>query len=232
MIRNLMFLLILAAPVLHANTHFLLMGSPGSGKGTLTQFLKENGDYEHLCLGDLLRREIALGTPLGIIFDNYVKSGDLVPNELLFPFFESCFSDALAANKKLIVDGMVQSKANVEFFDSLLEKYGLENEFNYVYLNIDRNTALERLLGRLVCEDCGRIYQASNMSFCEQCNGQLVKRIDDQNETILKRIKRFFESTIYLIDHYRSRSCFFEFDGNLDLDELLNQYFQLFLEQS
>lgn len=201
--------------------HYFLMGSPGSGKGMVTKHLQEQGAYTHLCLGDLLRREIELGKPNGVLIDGIIKAGELVPNELMFSLFEDHFSTALLNHESVIVDGLVQSQDNVDFFDTILQKYGLEDDFTYIYLNVTQDVALERLLGRLVCENCGLIYHTkSNLLSCPECQGILVKRMDDTNETILKRINRFFGKTIYLVEHYRTKPSFLELDGNLDQKEL------------
>jgi adenylate kinase len=220
MFIRLLFLLLCVASNIDAQ-HFFLMGSPGSGKGVTTKYLQEQGSYRHLCLGDLLRREIELGNPNGMLIDTIIKAGELVPNELMFSLFEEHFSTALLNHESVIIDGLVQSQDNVDFFDTLLIKYDLEHDFTYIYLNVTKEVALERLLGRLMCGDCDSIYDAkSNLKNCTLCQGLLVKRIDDTNETILKRINRFFGKTIHLVDHYRSKPDFIELDGNLDKEEL------------
>ena len=86
--------------------HVLLMGAPGAGKGTLTKYLLQSGQFVHLCVGDLLRDEIDKKTAIGSLFKSYVEAGELVPKEELFSFFEHKFTEALKEKKRLIIDGI------------------------------------------------------------------------------------------------------------------------------
>lgn len=216
----------------YAQTYILLMGAPASGKGTFASYLKQNKDFAHLCLGDMLRYEIDVGSELGMIIKGYIESGDLVPNEILFKLFEEHFVNEVSANKNIIVDGMVQSLDNVQFFDDLLDKFGIKENCHYVYLKVDYNTAIERLLSRLVCKNCNEGYSRTDgLEYCRVCGSELITRIDDHEKTILKRLNRFFENGIHLVDMYRSRSKFYEFDSNRPLDDLKKDYKINFLDK-
>lgn len=229
---NLLFLLIciFCHAIALGENHFLLMGSPGAGKGTLTSFLMKNDDFCHLCLGDLLREEIKNGTPIGLIAKEFVEAGELVPKELMMELFEQKFIEALEVKKRVIVDGLVQSEYNISYFDDLLMRLHLENDIYYVYLKITPEAAFDRLLGRWVCEQCGAIFHENSIHDvnCKDCGGNLVKRLDDKNDVIVKRIKRFFESTLPLIDYYRNKNLFFEINGESDLNTLYSEYRQFF----
>ncbi len=211
--------------------HFLIMGAPGSGKGTFSQFLMMLRDYKHLCLGDLIKKEIANDTETGRICKPYVEAGKLVPNDLLYELFEKHFIEALESKDLIIVDGMVQSLEHVQFFDALIQKYQVSDQWNFVYIRVDQGTSLLRMLERRVCSQCGIIYQSSS-EFCEArcaiCNGVIVKRLDDQDVVIRRRIERFFNQTYLLVEHYRNRQEFFEFDGNKNRNELLIEYRETF----
>ena len=216
--------------ILEGGTLILLMGSPGAGKGTFSNFLKKNGHFIHLCFGDILREEINANTEQGNIFKSYVTNGALIPSNLSFPFFESHFVQNLSQNENIIIDGIVQSDENVKFFDFLINKYHLDNDIYYVYINVDYNTALERLFTRMICRACNQVFSSyDHTHFCPICHNILEKRIDDNDKTILNRLDRFWNSTIFLIDHYRKNPNFYEFDGTKDIKFLENEYRSIFL---
>jgi len=228
-----LFLYIFCICTLSAETHFILMGAPGAGKGTLTRYLKEHDSFEHLCVGDLLRDEMARDTDYGRTFNQYVRSGELVPTELFFQFFENKVSTSLANGKQLIIDGIIQSQENIDFIDDLLRRYEIVDSTFFIYLNVDRDTAFERLVGRRICEECHLSYPLNCAEeFCASCNSRLVKRLDDTNETIMRRINRFYGSTIKLLPQFFSRQKFIEIDGTLDLNTLLFSYSQILQEIS
>lgn len=202
-------LLIVMFSFVGAADYICLMGAPGSGKGTLSTFLKEHKPYVHICLGDLLREEIAQGTPEGLLCKALVQNGELVPNEIMFAIFRRRFEANL--DKPMIIDGLVQSKENIEFFDQLLAEHDLSDSFYFVYLNIPKEVVENRLLKRCVCPVCQIPYRTSGN--CSQCGTPLEKRLDDQEITIKKRIDRFFNKSIHLIDFYRNRDHFIEFNG-------------------
>jgi len=214
---------------LFGRSHFLLIGSPGSGKGTFTQYLMKHGEYEHLCVGDILREEIKKETEIGQKIRDCVASGLLVPDEITFQLFRKRFVDVLSSQSSIIVDGMVQSPANVQFFDHLLEEFNLEDEFNYVYFSISRSLARERILSRMICEKCGAI---SNRELQLRrnclCGGMFQSRLDDCQESVDRRIGRFFERVLPLVDCYRNREGFYRFDSRKELDEKIADYKSVF----
>lgn len=216
---------------LQAQNVVVLMGSPASGKGIFSNHLMTHGHFEHLCPGEMLRDEIAKNNENSLIIQQCLENGDLVPNHILFPLFESQFSAYILEGKDVIVDGIVQSVENVHFFDHLILKYGLENKMSYVYLNITFDTAIDRLLNRLICPDCSKSYSTRDqLTFCPDCHAKLVKRIDDHEITILKRVNRFFGSSIHLIDYYRERPRFYEFSGSVSREAQMNNYHHFLLD--
>lgn len=225
------FFAIILSSFIEAKSYILLMGSPASGKGTFADCLMQSGTFEHLCLGDLLRNEIAKESELGKTIKDCVEQGQLVPSQLVLELFETYFAKHVVGDKGIIIDGMVQSLENVFFFDQLIEKYALKDNLYYIYLNIDYETAIERLLTRLICKNCQKVFNKKDQIICcPICQEALVQRIDDKEKTILTRVNRFFESTLYLIDYYRARPNFHEFDGTCKREDLIEKYKLLFFK--
>ena len=211
--------------------HFFLIGSPGAGKGTFTQFLNRDGEYVHISLGDMLRAEITSGTDTGKQIKTKVEKGELINNNIVFTLFEEKFTTAIKNHKKIIVDGMLQSKEHIEFFDKLLAKYNLENDFNYVYLSIPKELALERLKSRLVCHHCNHVTNLVLIKEqkCPKCGTSIGKRLDDQLATINKRIERFHKNVVPLIQYYVHRAGFVAHDSAKEYNIRIAEYTESYI---
>ena len=148
--------------------HIILMGPSGAGKGTLSQFLKTQGNYYHFSLGEAIRQEIANETPIGLACKEDLAVGNLVPKEIGFALFDQHFQAAVKNNQHFIIDGMIQSQDYVDFFDHYIAENGLSERFCYVYLKLDENSARHRIAHRVVCPSCGQTY-SQGIQQCEQC---------------------------------------------------------------
>lgn len=217
--------------------HFILMGSPGSGKGTLADFLKTNNPekYVHLSGGELYRREIDDNNPQPILNQderaickkNYLI-GAPIPVAIFKKVFTTHVEQALMHNLNVIIDGTIVGQEFVEFFDTLLDSKDIKDKCHFVYVKVDAESAQNRLLGRKVCRTCDLSYQQETI--CKKCHGLLTKRADDQNEeTVKNRISRFFTKNALLIDQYKNRPGYVEIDGTKSLAELYEVYNRLFL---
>ena len=120
--------------------------------------------------------------------------------------------------------GFVQSQENVTFFLLLLKKTQLETSFKFIYISITPATAKMRLLGRIVCNTCHIPSQTAANAFCTRCFQPLVKRMDDKDTIIAKRIERFFTSTIHLIEQFKSLPSYHEINGEQTLASLYKDY--------
>lgn len=211
--------------------HFFLIGSPGAGKGTFTQFLTKHGDYIHISIGDMLRSEITKNTEIGKQIADKVRAGDMVDQNIVFALFEQNFASALKKNQKIIVDGMLHSKEHIVFFDKIIKKYNLEHSFNYVYLSIPRQIAAERLKERLVCQNCSHVTNSSLVtdSICPNCSAHIDKRMDDSATTINKRLDRFYRDIVPLIAYYTKREGFKEHDSSKEYADRINEYLETYL---
>ncbi len=184
------------------NKHLILMGCPGSGKGTLAQYLQTQGNYYAFSFGDAIRAEIANKTAIGLACEEVVVSGGLVTDEIGQELFEQHFNEATRQGQLFILDGMIQKQHYVDYFDAYIRSKGLE--FGYVYLKANQETASKRICSRLVCTSCNTISSATKN--CESCNQEFVIRPDDANPNATKRrLNRFFNDTISLVDQYKHR---------------------------
>ena len=206
-------------------THIVLMGAPGSGKGTFSEILTKSDKYYHLCLGDILRKEMRDQTPIGLECRSFVDAGKLIPTSMGIKIFELHYEIATHQNKYVIVDGMVQNEEYANYF----KQFFTGKKVAYLFLNTPKDICLERLQTRKICVKCAKVY-----SFKAQacCNMPLEKRVDDSNlDAIAKRVDRFFTIGLQLICCYKECNLI-EIDTNRPLETLQNEYRQLFIDQT
>lgn len=156
--------------------HLILMGAPGSGKGTLSQYLKKFGNYYPFSFGDAMRSEIANQTAIGLAYKNDFATGKLAPEQVGRSLFEQHFNGAMERGELFIIDGMIQNQNYVDYFDQFIRSRGLEEKFGYVFLKVSRETASKRLQGRLVCPTCNTVC-SNDQSKCNGCNGRGIPAV-------------------------------------------------------
>lgn len=209
----------------------ILLGAPGSGKGTWSKIISDEKGLAHIATGDLFRAELAAETPLGCEVKSYMEQGALVPDELTIKLVEKALTDKNASNG-FVLDGFPRTIPQAEALGELLEKRGLAIDV-VINLVIDESILIERTLSRLVCIKCGQPYNAKNMApavegTCDHCGGNVVHRSDDTEETLRKRLEAYHLSTAPLIDYYGNRDLLVAFSNDgPPSDETRNRLFAL-----
>lgn len=170
----------------------ILLGPPGSGKGTQAQILADSLQMPHISTGEILREAIAKGTDLGKQAQSYVDKGELVPDQLLLDLIENRLQ-AEDAQQGWILDGFPRTVAQASFLDKLLTE---KNQFSACIVNLEvpNSTLKERLLGR--------------------------GRKDDNEETISRRLQVYQEQTAPVLDYYEKQGHLNSIDGNCSLEEV------------
>jgi adenylate kinase len=183
----------------------VLMGSPGSGKTTLARALAERAPISIIEVGNLLQREVQRGTSLGKAMKPFTSTGNLVP----WGQVTEVVSKALRKAREDIVlfDGIPRSTTQIGPFLEMLAEQGLELRA-VVILTLGLQTALARLVGRLICNQCGELYNvparsSKSLKICERCGGELVQRQDDREEIVRERFKRFEHETMPVIRFFK-----------------------------
>jgi adenylate kinase len=183
----------------------ILLGGPGAGKGTQAQILQKRLGYRQISTGDLLREHRNKGTELGKAAQEFMKRGDLVPDDLMIKMVEG----ELQGNAGVLFDGFPRTVAQAQALDALLESRG-RGLPGAVYFEISRPLLEERLLGRWTNPRTGRLYHEKFSppkvaGICDEDGGPLVQREDDKPETIKKRLDVFEAQTMPLVAYYRDR---------------------------
>jgi adenylate kinase len=202
----------------------ILLGPPGSGKGTASEQLVEKFGVTQVATGDIFRENIKNGTALGRKAKEYMDKGELVPDELVTDLAWSRLSEFSEDGTGYILDGFPRTLTQAHALDSLLAKSGGQID-HVIYFKVDDETLIARISGRRVCPACGKVYHVTNMppakdGVCGVCGGSLIQREDDNEETARNRISVYKEQTAPLIGYYKGAGILAEVNGAKDKDEV------------
>lgn len=200
----------------------VLLGAPGAGKGTQAVNLSKELDIPHISTGDIFRSNIREGTELGLKAKSYIDNGLLVPDELTV----SIVKDRLTKDdckKGFLLDGFPRTIPQAESLDEALRSLNTRLDA-VVNLDVQDDVIVRRMAGRRVCKNCGRSYHVVTVppakeGICDDCGGQLIIRDDDREETVLERLKTYYEKTMPLINYYEKKDLLFHFDGTKEIIE-------------
>jgi adenylate kinase len=185
----------------------VLLGGPGSGKGTHGQALATALGYEHLSSGEHFRDHIRRATPLGCRASAFIENGQLVPDELVIELVRDllvCCPNA----KGFVLDGYPRSLTQAQALEEIASGLNLVVT-RALYLAITDDEIMRRLSGRLTCKACGRTFHETSKpparpGVCDICGGELIRRADDEPATIRQRISVFHRMISPLLDFYRA----------------------------
>ncbi|HEC69075.1 MAG TPA: adenylate kinase [Candidatus Omnitrophica bacterium] len=202
--------------------NLILLGAPGSGKGTQAKFLAEHYKIKKIVVGDILREEVKNNTPLGKVVSEYMNKGVLVPDNIIIKVIQEKLNSS-----GFILDGFPRNLVQAKMLEEILKEKALSLD-RVIYLKVNEEKAVERLSGRRVCKNCGAIYHIVNMppqkeGICDKCGEKLMIRDDDREETVKKRWQVFRRETSSLIDHYLKDSKLLEVDANKSKEEVFSE---------
>ncbi|MFH1643993.1 MAG: nucleoside monophosphate kinase [bacterium] len=208
-------------------------GPPGSGKGTLAERLVKEQDYKMLSTGNLCRQHIAQKTEFGQMLNDFIKKGDLVPDELITDMVKDWLKLQVGQNKPIILDGYPRTKRQAELFYNVLKNEFPEYLYRVILINLPEETIVKRLAGRLVCENkkCQAVYNVSmltekDIEECEKCGGKLIRRDDDKEEVVRARLKNYVDYSTEILNYYESVGQRIECLNidNLTIDEVFEKF--------
>jgi len=196
----------------------VLLGPPGSGKGTQGEKLSEEMGYVRLSTGDMLREAVRNGTPLGIKAKGFMDSGALVPNDLIINLMKEKIN-SLGEGVGVIFDGFPRT---VEQADALGEQIKVDLALN---LDVKDEELVERLTKRRSCPKCNAVYHLSNNppksdNVCDKCGSELYHRDDDREETVKNRLKVYRDNTMPLINYYGEKGILVTIEGVGNINEI------------
>ena len=206
--------------------NIILLGKPGSGKGTQGKPLAEHYHIPVISTGDILRAAVRDKTPLGVKAREYMDKGQLVPDALVVEMVVERLNGTDCRNG-FILDGFPRNLEQAEALEGTLDNLGkkIDRVLNFV---VEDKEILKRLSGRRTCRKCGEAYHILfnmplNRGECDKCGGELYQRDDDSEETISARLKVYGEHTEPLIEFYRTKDILVSVDGVGGVDQVREQ---------
>ena len=190
--------------------NIIMLGAPGTGKGTIAKILEAQLGLPQVSTGDILRKLIKEGTELGKLADSYISKGNLVPDDVTIKIVEERLGQD-DVNTGVILDGFPRTVKQAEELDKILEKQGKKVDL-VINLSTPEEEIIERIVNRRVCsnQECKAVYNLKMQppkveGKCDKCGSDLISRKDDNEETIKSRLANYFELTSPLVDYYEKQ---------------------------
>jgi adenylate kinase len=204
----------------------ILLGAPGSGKGTTAERIRDAAHLIHVSTGDMLRESVKKGTEIGREAETYMKRGALAPDSVIIKLVEARL-DAGHAEDAYLFDGFPRTIPQAELLEKSLA--GRRGAIAHViFLDAPRKVLIERLTGRRTCRKCGANYHIRNIppkkeGVCDACGGELYQRPDDREETIVHRLDVYNKETEGLISRYEKQGLLKRVDSSQEASRLASE---------
>ena len=202
--------------------HLILMGAPGSGKGSYAAVLKEHYRVPHISTGEIFRDAIEKKTPMGLIAKTYIDKGNLVPDDITNEIVKERLQQKDCENGFLL-DGYPRTIAQAESVTKILDELGITLDAA-VNLEVDDDLIVRRIVNRRSCPKCGKgynliTYPPKKEGICDVCNTPLFTRKDDNEETVTSRLDVYNKQTRPLVDYYDKLGKLVSIDSNGTIED-------------
>lgn len=205
--------------------NIMLVGAPGSGKGTQAKRLVEKYSIPQLSTGDILRQAIKDETELGLQAKGFMDAGQLVPDDLIMGLIKEKLSEEAFQNG-WILDGFPRTLPQAEGLNQLLENMSKKLR-HVILLDVPGEAIVERIVGRRSCPSCGNVHHVSfsppkEEGTCDACGGTLVQRSDDNEEKVRVRFGQYESETASVIPYFEPSGIVSKVDGQQSADEVFS----------
>ena len=201
-------------------SNILLISAPGAGKGVTSEYLKEKYNMVHMSIGNLLREESENNTSL----KEKLANGEFIENNIVYSLFSKFLEDNKGSS--FIFEGFPRLMEQVKPFLDILSEHDIILD-KIIFIDIDKDIALKRVTGRLMCKNCNEIYNkyVDNLenNKCKVCGGSLYTRDDDKIETYENRYKLFKEKTMPVVEYLSDKYDIYTVSNNGTFDEMKSQ---------
>lgn len=203
----------------------VMLGAPGTGKGTVASKLAESLKIPQVSTGDIFRKAIAEKTPVGVEADKYISQGMLVPDDVTIKIVEERLKDADVKNG-LILDGFPRTIEQAEALDKMLK-----NDNKKVTLAINLETPeeeiIDRIVSRRVCsnQECKAVFNTKLNppkveGICDKCGSELKQRKDDNEETVRNRLSTYYKQSAPIVDYYKNKGVLYSSEVSLKINKM------------
>ncbi|MCX7711259.1 MAG: adenylate kinase [Clostridia bacterium] len=194
----------------------ILLGAPGSGKGTQATMLQEKLSIPHISTGDIFRSNIKSGTELGKLAKSYIDKGQLVPDSVTIDIVKDRLLQDDCKNG-FILDGFPRTIPQAEYLEDALKNMGIALDVA-LNIHVEDSEIIKRMSGRRVCPGCGMTYHLiynppKENGVCDGCKSGVIQREDDKEETVLSRLKVYHQQTEPLIEFYKAKGKLVTVEG-------------------
>ena len=212
--------------------NLVFLGPPGAGKGTIASRVCQKLGISHIATGDLLRKEIGLGSKFGKKAGPIMNKGELVADKLVTEVLRKRLAEE--KGEGFILDGYPRTLKQVDLLEDLLQELGVELDAVF-YTHASEETIVERLGNRRQCSKCSTVYNLTTLppkdaSKCDKCGAELFQREDDKPELVRKRLQIYKEKTEPIIDYYSKNELLRKVDCNGSLEENMQNVYKLLEE--
>lgn len=197
-------------------TYIVLLGGPGSGKGTQAAILKGAMGLTHISSGDIFRENLKNKTEMGVLADSYIARGALVPDDVTIAMIRERLSRPDCRGGALL-DGFPRTPAQADALDGIAAELGGRVRA-VAFIDVPDDELVRRLAGRWTCRAQGHVFQAQSQppkvpGVCDVDGSELYQREDDKPETVRRRLQVFMEQTAILVEHYTAKGLLFRVNG-------------------
>ena len=209
--------------------NIILLGAPGTGKGTQAANISKWFGIPHISTGDIFRSNIKAGTELGVLAKKHTDLGQLVPDDITIGLVAGKIAEADCAGG-FILDGFPRNIPQAEALDEILAANG--NQIHAaVSIYVPDETIIKRLSGRRLCGKCEKPYHTvynppAVDGICDDCGGALIQRADDSEGTIRERLSVYYQQTEPVIDHYRRQGIYIRITGHELVEDTTNETYE------
>lgn len=207
--------------------NIIWIAPPAAGKGTFSSLLKEKYGFNHISAGDVLREQVSLGSDIGKEVESIISKGEMVNDNLMKRLIETKLK-SLDLTIPFMMDGYPRKINQAHDYEEILSSLNLSVD-KVIFINIDKETGLKRILGRATCPQCKRTYNLltgyntpKNANLCDECNVELITRTDDTKEAYEKRYDIYMTETAPVIEYYRSLGKLITIDGTKEPEVTLS----------
>ena len=205
--------------------NILIMGPAGSGKGTMSERIRDHFQIPHISTGDMFRENIKKKTGLGLTAQSYINDGKLVPDSLTVAMVKDRI-DKDDCSAGYLLDGFPRSLPQAMELGKIAT--GDKSVELVLNLTIPFDELVNRITGRRLCKGCGSIYHtiahpSNGEGVCDNCGGQLYQRADDTVESLKVRLAEYENNTRPVLDYYSKKGLVVNIDASLPIDEVWQQ---------
>lgn len=203
--------------------NLLIIGAPGTGKGTMSSLLTADFNIKHISTGDMLRQAIRENTPVGIEAKKYMDGGNLVPDSIIHDIIIERLGNE-DKDVSFLFDGYPRTVPQAEDLDHILHSFNRKLDA-VIALDIAEESLVKRITGRRLCRNCSTIYNlyfkpTKVAGICDECGGELFQRKDDSTESLSVRLQEYHRNTEGVLKYYQDKGLVHYFNADQSADQV------------